>query len=398
LANIDTKNEYTVSFVGTPRIDGCQLHSRPGKSPATTWAVAENPSANFAHRYFYIKADDANFGRITNTFTWLHPVEENKIIDFSQADLRSEDEDFWNNTISISPYVSVKEYALSSKYQGEDPSKKIFLNFIPLEARPTASSPNHTYSPATMESVNQSLEKYGYKLQQGNNAYLYDLYQNSSKVLQNIYQLPVVHLFQTNDDERLVFFAYTLVDFNQSPYIEGNVISYLIQDEKISIWEKSVLKSMYPGWRPVWVKDEPLFLGLGDGVILQVLNTQHVTVFSFATYYGAQVPIKKFQAWDEHWILAVSNFVVQDGIIINEEYNFEEVFDWYLINKKPFYFFRKGPRVGFSYDGQFFSTYYNEVIHGYCCGLALNNPMVADNVIRFFGKRDGIWYYVVLEI
>lgn len=93
----------------------------------------------------------------------------------------------------------------------------------------------------------------------------------------------------------------------------------------------------------------------------------------------------------------MSNFVVQDGNILNEKYNFEEVFDWFLIKENPFSFFRKGTRVGFSYDGQFFSTYYHEVIHGYCCGLMLNNPSLKDDVLRFFGKRDGIWYCVVLE-
>lgn len=398
LANIDTKNIYTVSWMGTSGIGGCQLLSRSGNSPATIWAVAENPSADFAHRFFYIKADNTNFGRITSTFTWFRPVEEKKKPDFSQAELRSEDVAFWSNTISLPSSFSLSEHALAIEYQSEDPSEKIFLNFVAPEILPTQSSSHQSYSPATVESVNQSLEKHGYKLQQGDVAHLYDLYQNGTKALQNIYQLPKIYLFQTEYDERLVFFAHTLVDSKQSPYTEGNIVSYLVQDEKITVWEKAVLNPMYSGWTPIWVEDKPLFLGLGDGVTLQVLNVQHEIVYTFATYFGTHVPIKKFQAWDEHWILEVSNFVVQDGVIFNEKFKFEEVFNWSLINKKPFYFFRKGPRVGFSYDGQFFSTYYDEIVHGYCCGLALNNPMVRDNVIRFFGKRGGVWHYVVLEI
>lgn len=397
LANINTKNLYTVSWMGTSGMGGCQLLSRPGISPATTWVVVENPSADFMHRFFYVKTDSSHFVPITSTFVWLRPIEEKKKADFSQAELRPEDINFWNNTSSMPSNLFIKEYALPSEHQGEDPSKKIFSDFIPSEALPTPSSSNESYSPETIENINQSLEKYGYKLQQSDAIYLYDLYQNETKALQNIYQLPKIYLFQTEYGERLVFFAHTLVDSNQSPYTEGNIVSYLVQDEKITVWEKAVLNPMYSGWTPIWVEDKPLFLGLGDGVTLQVLNVQHEIVYTFATYYGTHVPIKNFQAWDKHWILEVSNFVIQDGKILNEKYKFEEVFNWSLINEKPFYFFRKGPRVGFSYDGQFFSTFYDEIIHGYCCGLAFNNPLVRDNVVRFFGKHDGIWYYVILE-
>jgi hypothetical protein len=31
-------------------------------------------------------------------------------------------------------------------------------------------------------------------------------------------------------------------------------------------------------------------------------------------------------------------------------------------------------------------------------GYASNNPDIDHNGIHFFGKRDGIWYYVVVEI
>mgnify|MGYP001198384307 CR=1 FL=1 len=398
LANIQTKNLYTVSWMGTSGMSGCQLISRPGVSPATTWVVVENPSADFAHRFFYVKTDNAHFERITSTFTWLRPVEEKKQPDFGKAEFRSEDADFWNSTSSMPSYFFLKEYALPPEYQGEDPSKEIFLGFVPPEALPTPSSIHQPYSPVTVESVNQTLAKYGYELRQVDNAYLYDLYQNGVRVLQNIYQLPEINLFQTDDGEKLIFFAHALTDPKQSPYTEGNLVSYLIQDEKISVWEKVTLNPMYPGWEPILVEDKPLFLGLGDGVTLQVWNTQHELQFSFVTYFGTHVPIKKFQGWGNHWVLEVSNFVAQDGEILNEKYKFEEVFNWSLISEKPFYFFRKGPQVGFSHGGQFFSTYYHEVIHGYCCGLALNDPMLNDNTLRFFGKRDGTWYYVVLEI
>ncbi|NMB67514.1 MAG: hypothetical protein GYA20_01985 [Chloroflexi bacterium] len=396
LANIPTKNLYTVSWAGK---HGCQLLSRLDISPATTWEVIENPSADFSHRYLFIKADNDHFIRIQNTFTWLRPVDEARKPDFQKFKLRPEDVEFWNNTFSLPSTISLEEYALPSEHQGEDPSKTIFLDFIPPKALPTPSSSRGTYTSTTLESVNQSLAKYDYELQQQEDiTYLYDLYQNGELVLQNIFQLPDIYSFQVDNGEKLIFFAHTLVDSKLSPYTEGNVVSYVVQDHEISVWEKAVLNPMYSEWKPIWVENKPLFLGLGEGVTLHVWNVQHEPIFSFATYDVTQVPIKQFRSWENHWILEVSNFVVQDGEIINEKYNFEEVFNWSLINDKPFYFFRKGPRSGFSYDGQFFSTYYQEIIHGFCCGLALNNPRMRDNTLRFFGKRDGVWYYVVLEI
>jgi hypothetical protein len=155
---------------------------------------------------------------------------------------------------------------------------------------------------------------------------------------------------------------------------------------------------MLDSGRSIWVAGDLLMLGLGDHTDVQLRNGRHDLVFSFATYFGAQLPIKRFLAWNDHWILAVSDFVIQDGEILNAKFEFEEVFDWYAIDDKPFYFFRKGPRVGFSYDGQFFPDYYHEIVHGYCCSLALNNPRMIENTVRFFAKRDGLWYYVVVDI
>lgn len=397
LANINTKNLYTVSWLVTVEMGGCKLIPRSGLSE-TTWAIVENSSDDISRRFFYIKTDNAHFEDISSTFKWIRPIEEKKKPDFNKIELRSEDNDFWSKTSSLPSNLLLKEFPLPSKYQSADPSESVFLWFIPPEALPTPSSSHQSHSPTTVESINQSLEKKGYSLQKVKDSYyLYDLYKNNTRVLQNIYQLPDIYYFQTEDEEKLVFFAYTLIDPQQTPYTKDNVISYLVLDERISIWEKTMLNSQYPYWRPIWVVDEPLFLGLGNGTTLQVFNLQHELIFSFASYYVTHVPIKKFKDWNSHWILEVSNFVVQDGNILNEKYNFEEVFDWFLIKEKPFYFFRKGPRVGLSYNDKFFSTYYHEVIHGYCCGLTLNNPQFKDDVLRFFGKRDGIWYYVVLE-
>ncbi len=61
----------------------------------------------------------------------------------------------------------------------------------------------------------------------------------------------------------------------------------------------------------------------------------------------------------------MNHFLIQDGEILNEKFGLDEAFDWQLIEDKPFYFFRKGSRVGISYDGQFLSLYYDDIPYGW---------------------------------
>ncbi len=61
---------------------------------------------------------------------------------------------------------------------------------------------------------------------------------------------------------------------------------------------------------------------------------------------------------------------------------------------KPFYFFRRGGRIGFSYEGQEVLLGYDRVPHYECCSGAELNPVHAENMVAFFAQRDGKWYYV----
>jgi hypothetical protein len=396
LANIDTKDTYYVSWISTRR--GCRLTSIPEVTPAAVLEVIENTSADYPQRFLYLKADPEHFDRIASTFVWLGPVDGDVETEFHMASLRPDDISFWEDTAPLPAGFSVTEYILPQEAQNESPATKIFLEFIPPEARLEPRKTNGTYIPKSQESVNAIIMPFGYDLRPGGETYLYHLYKDGTLALKNIYRLPDVYLFSTSDGEKLVFLAQTVKDPNQSFYTLDNADSYLVQNDTIVFWENGPGNPMLTSGHSIWVAGDLLILGLGDHTDVQLRNGSHDLVFSFATYYGTHIPIKRFREWNDHWILAVSDFVIQDGEILNAKFGFEEVFDWYSIDGKPFYFFRKGPRVGFSYDGQFFSFYYHEIVHGYCCGLALNNPGMYENTVRFFGKRDGLWYYVVVEI
>jgi hypothetical protein len=90
----------------------------------------------------------------------------------------------------------------------------------------------------------------------------------------------------------------------------------------------------------------------------------------------------------------MTHFVIQEGEILNEKFGFEDAFYWRLIDDKPFYFFLKGPGLGISYDGQFLPFYYDSIPRedGWRSNPA--SPRAGENGMGFFGRRDGLWYYV----
>jgi hypothetical protein len=394
LVNISTKDTYSILLIELNQVYACQLTSLPGVTPAVSLVILQNRSADLPHQFLYIKADAAHFEHIANSFTWLRPVDDRAKPDFQSALPRPEDTAFWKDTSSLPPNFSLTEHQLPSEVQGANPGETTFLDFVPPEILPVWSRSSEPYSPNSLEKVNRKIASYGYELRTGAESYLYNLYQGGSLALENVI-LPDVYLLHTPDTEKLVFLART---HSELPIKMSNIVTYLIQDDTISLWEKGPPNPIDPFYPPIWANGQLLILGMGQSTNVQVRNEHRDILFAFQTYFGSRIPIERFQAWGNHWILEVSDFVAQDGEILNEQFGFEEVFSWYLIDEKPFYFFRKGPRVGISYDDQFLDVNYEEIIHGYCCGLGLNNPMLFENTVRFFGKRDGIWYYVIVEV
>jgi hypothetical protein len=397
LANVDMKAAYYVSAFTTMR-RGCQLHSLPDVTPSSILEVIENPSADFPLRFLFIRADAEHSADIISSFVWLRPVGDYNAPRFQDADLRPEDLSFWEDTGTLPSGIGVTEYDLPPEAQGADPAEEIFLKLIPPEVRLETSHSPGKYNPVSQETINETIQPFGYKLRDGVERGYTDLYKNGVLVLQNIYRLPDVYNLSTVQGDRLVFVVHTSKDPELSFYAPDNAESYLVQNEEITFWEDGPVNPMLTGGVAIWVDSELLIMGLGDHTDVQVRNVRHDLVFTFETYFGTHIPIKRFQAWNDHWILGVSDFLVQDGQILNELYGFEAIFDWRLIDDKPFFFFRKGPRVGISYNGQFLPVYYHEIVHGYCCGLAANNPRSYENAVSFFAQRDGIWKYVIMEV
>jgi hypothetical protein len=121
---------------------------------------------------------------------------------------------------------------------------------------------------------------------------------------------------------------------------------------------------------------------------------------------GLSSPICKLRGlWvhEGHWYLEVADDqgwgqVIRDGESLNERYGYEETFGFQLLHGEPFYFYERGGQIGVFYAGQELAQRYDRVPHYQCCSAAELDPVRSENMVAFFGQRDGTWVYVEMGV
>ncbi len=108
-------------------------------------------------------------------------------------------------------------------------------------------------------------------------------------------------------------------------------------------------------------------------------------------------PVRGLYTWQGHWLLEVADVFIKDGVVLNQQLSYSELFTWRLINDQPFYFFRQGDRVYLSYNDITLPQTYERVLHEpSCCSGAMVNMTLADDALGFFALRESYWYYVIV--
>ena len=138
-------------------------------------------------------------------------------------------------------------------------------------------------------------------------------------------------------------------------------------------------------------------------------------IYQVSTGPGSPLtPLQGLWVYDDHWVLETAFItrrqegntvytdatgrISQDGELLNDLYDYEEMFGFQLMAGRPFYFFKRDGKIGFSYDGQAVEAGYDEIPHYGCCSAAGLNPIRAQSMVAFFAQRDGIWYYVEVGV
>ncbi|MBI5965160.1 MAG: hypothetical protein HY863_16905 [Chloroflexi bacterium] len=397
LANVESKPEessigwYPVDIQSYPR---CSVLTKTNEGHAIKYEIFENPAADPEHRFLYIKTgiNYPGANQVGTTMAWLKPIYDTKFESVLKP-LSPEETSLWENTALILHNASITEYALPPEAQ-VGPGEKMLVEFVPDDMLPDwaayiANSPTSTPKPV----IENQLKSLGYELRVVNsdpNNYKQQLFRDNRVLFDKIFRISDIYKFSTESGSITTFIVTT---FNKIGYSDFN--SYIIQNDVISEWEYN---HQDPGFEPILYQGEVLWLKASEDFDhIQVINSNQDVVYAFAVYTEPLNSTNSFGIWNEHWVLAARDFLILDGENLNKKLGFQEIFSWSLMDNKPVYFFRKGPRIGLSYDGNILPLEYQEVAHHYCCGFTVNNPYIVNGSAHFFGKRNGVWYYVVVK-
>ncbi len=347
--------------------------------------VFKNPAAGYEHRFVHLKGDQEHIESIENSFAWLRPVTQETELDFHQLGLRPEDATFWDNTAPLPDGLSIKEF----KLVGE--SLMLQRTSFPSEALALEDELREKYysSRPDRSSDEDILAPFGFELKEYHDPHRNILYRDGKIFIDNVINVGGVYLFPAISGESIAFIVNTFSrDEDSSDFHSYIVIDHTIIEREYRYHD--------PYHRDPVMKDGELLWVRYSDTHVRVENIREEIVFDFSTVNGTTLPLRFFQGWENHWVLGVGNFIIQDGEILNEKYDYEEAFSWSIVNDKPLYFFRKGNRVGISYNGEILPIYYHNIHHGIWGGQG-NEPLTWGNSLRFFGQRDGVWYVVIME-
>jgi hypothetical protein len=139
-------------------------------------------------------------------------------------------------------------------------------------------------------------------------------------------------------------------------------------------------------------------------MVVRVIDGGEVIFENYAGLPSPEHPLHGLWTYDGHWALEIlladqstwAGQVFIDGEWVNEINGYDEAFGLQLLGGKPFYFFLRDGRVGYSYSGQEFDLEYDEIPHYRCCSESSLNPVQAEDMVAFFAQRGETWFYVEL--
>jgi hypothetical protein len=356
--------------------DFCSLKPAPGNPADAPRVILQNPDAPPEQHYAYLEADEAHMDSILAWLVFKNPAQSWEFPLYLGGPLRPQDQAFWAKTDPLPPGMKVVEYAVAQEEKGRlDSLYDAYSNDYPGEKVHW----REDSSPTSRASTENVLENYGYHLVEGETVYsnreTFNLYRDGELVLGGIESTGHATTSASGED-----FVTVLTE------PEGK--QWLLRKDGISPWDRDPF---------TYILADPIFLG--EELIYPVWNPSgqveilrgSESIYSIAVNYYASNPVKNFLQWEVDWLMETDGYLVQDEEVLNDTFGYEEIFGWRLLNGQPAYSFRKGPKVGISYGGKILPVSYDYVVHYGCCGYVGLNPRGSQNMVRFYGLRDGTW-------
>ena len=399
LVNVEEKEPQNYSINWLPNGDAsCSIASKPDQSRQTRMEIYENPGADAAHRFIYTKIGwSSSEGSPDNgfriRFNRLQAVPQGGFVNY-EISFEGEPSG-WEDLGSALSIISIKEYPLMP---GVTPYGNTLLQLIPDEARPEWAREGYV-STKTEEPPGHelTLEDLGYELRDetifmdGREILGQRLYRDDRLLLDAVWDVSKIY---TVESDTQTFTTFVVKAWKTQTRTEE---AYIIQNDAIRSWPSSIQD---PRSGPVEYQDSLLWLKITDDWNqVEVLKTNPQTIesiYSLTLFTEGVYASDKFVAWNDHWVWVDKDFLIQDGVIVNNAIGVQEIFSWKAIEDREVFLFRKDGRTGLFYDGKVAALPYQDVTRHLCCGLVVNNPILTDHEARFFAVREGVWYYVII--
>jgi hypothetical protein len=148
----------------------------------------------------------------------------------------------------------------------------------------------------------------------------------------------------------------------------------------------------------------PVFVdeGLATLKISRKASGSHVVVkldgepvYTFITSYPNPLHANLMN-WGGRWALLLDGIFIVDGHILNLDMEATEIFKPGVTNGKPFFFFIRDGLTYLSYGDKELDVNFDEVMHNVCCWGGGINPELNEDMVWFYARKDGWWYYVEL--
>jgi hypothetical protein len=240
-------------------------------------------------------------------------------------------------------------------------------------------------------SINKTIGPLGYRLRlsetQPLNGPAYDFLKGSSVVL---------HWLTGFDgfafDRKTGRFLFTTkVQQTRPPF---DVSDVLIFDGKAQPWEPSC----HEYWPPLLVDGHLVTYHpemAGNGFLKVVVSQDSQAVYTGITRWNVcNSSIGGFSSDGHNWAVQYADTVVVNGSSLNRQLHCSAVFGYHVIHGTPFYLFAGDGKVRMRYGASVLPYTYDDVRRGGECGESYFSPMGSNDMVWFYARRGGWWYYV----
>jgi hypothetical protein len=370
--------------------NGCVvLPSESAGSQAVLYARDTRPETR--NQLLMLRADAAHFGGILSSL---------RFVEFSAQELSTGyyDSPFCKEAPKAAPVTTrqvdnlvISEYAIANATC--DPWK----HFDGFQTRLTSLSIDRSAiqerdTKTSLENANRALAPFGYQLvTHSSSIQTFDLLKGTDAIIKGLTNFSAVSVNVAGDD----FIMWVQDNFTSTAPSEVRSSGV----RTLTVWDD--------GFNSTWVGADLIAFDYSKDKLFPVgapalvdisSNGRKIRTFSIPQMSPAGSPVRGLWSWQNHWVMEVAGVLLQDGELQNLKLGYEEIFDWHLVNDKPFFLMRQGKSFGVVYAGQVLPLWFDDIIYGdLCCDPARYTIQNSPNGSLFYALKGGVWFLVSIQ-